>query len=276
MDHGLMSASAEALRPWLSRFAALAFELSHLGPPETLAALRPLGVAAEEDMFRITCGVNTHKGAVFTLGLLVAASARVLAYTAPPGSRSADQRGLLAADAIRSEAAAMASGIVATELGAGRRTAGERLYAQLGTRGVRGQAESAFPSLAAILPILRRARKPGLVPASAPPAMPVVVISPSPDVEAARLEALLASMAELEDSCILSRGGPEALAFVRSHAAAALAAGAPLSDAGRKLLLQLDADLVSRHLSPGGSADLLAAGIFLDAVESTLIPPRFF
>ncbi|VTR22238.1 triphosphoribosyl-dephospho-CoA synthase [Serratia fonticola] len=46
-------------------------------PSSSLHACRPLGMACEEQMFRATGGINTHKGSVFSLGLLCCALGRL-------------------------------------------------------------------------------------------------------------------------------------------------------------------------------------------------------
>src|SRR5271170_763543 len=47
----------------------------------------------------------------------------------------------------------------------------------------------------------------------------------------------------------------------------ALLAGGPGSVAGELAMLRLDQELLIRNISPGGAADLLAATLFLDALE---------
>jgi triphosphoribosyl-dephospho-CoA synthase len=85
--------------------------------------------------------------------------------------------------------------------------------------------------------------------------------------EACRLDALLSLMAKLDDTCVLYRGGMEALRVVKSDARAVLDAGGYSNANGRQRMRELDRELIARHVSPGGSADLLAATIFLDALE---------
>jgi len=85
---------------------------------------------------------------------------------------------------------------------------------------------------------------------------------------AARLNALLAVMAELDDTCVLSRGGAAALACVQAGAALVLAAGGAGSLDGRKALRALERQMLARNVSPGGAADLLAATLFVDRVEA--------
>jgi triphosphoribosyl-dephospho-CoA synthase len=80
----------------------------------------------------------------------------------------------------------------------------------------------------------------------------------------ARLDALMAIMASLEDTCLLHRGGLDALAAAQNGARVVLSCGGTSTTAGWSALLALDNDLVARNASPGGCADLLAACLFLD------------
>lgn len=160
--------------------------------------------------------------------------------------------------------AEMCAGLVERELaggmGRGPVTAGERLYHAGGVRGARGQAQDGYPILREkLLPVLRRSYPWG-------PAR----------FRAGCLDALLLSMMELEDSCLLARGGPEGLALVQRGAARILALGGPGSEPGSEAMVELERQLMVRHLSPGGSADLLAAGIFLVSAEVGLaeLTPR--
>ena len=84
------------------------------------------------------------------------------------------------------------------------------------------------------------------------------------DETCARLDALMAIMSSLDDTCLLHRGGRAALDIAQRGARAVLRAGGAASPGGWNLLLQLDRQLVSINASPGGCADLLAACIFLD------------
>lgn len=100
--------------------------------------------------------------------------------------------------------------------------------------GIRAEAVSGYPTAQAVLAQLRR---------SGP------------------LDALLLSMTQLDDSTLWHRGGAAGAQLVRSRAADILAA--PASER-EKRTRQLDAELIGRNLSPGGSADLLAMAFFLD------------
>jgi triphosphoribosyl-dephospho-CoA synthase len=126
-------------------------------------------------------------------------------------------------------------------------THGSRACARYAVEGARGEARAGFPHVIDIgLPALRRTRRRGS------------------DESSARLDALLAIMASLDDTCLLHRGGRVALRAAQRGAHEVLRRGGSATPAGRRRLLELDADLLSRWVSPGGSADLLAACLFLD------------
>ena len=75
-------------------------------------------------------------------------------------------------------------------------------------------------------------------------------------------------MMSLDDTCLLHRGGLAALKTAQNGAAAILTTGGTATVRGWKLLQQLDRDLIALNASPGGSADLLAATLFLDFISS--------
>jgi triphosphoribosyl-dephospho-CoA synthase len=77
-------------------------------------------------------------------------------------------------------------------------------------------------------------------------------------------------MSHLEDTCVLFRGGTDAQKVVHEGAARVLNGGGPGSRMGDATLLALCQEFVTLHISPGGSADLLAATLFLDALERGL------
>lgn len=71
MDYALMQRSIDTLHPYFVQLARLGF--ADTLPTHT--AIRDIGIEAERAMLAATNGVNTHKGALFSMGLAVVAAA---------------------------------------------------------------------------------------------------------------------------------------------------------------------------------------------------------
>jgi triphosphoribosyl-dephospho-CoA synthase len=240
LDLALMRRSAQSLRPG---FAAMAHVAYRQAPEQPLREeLARIGRATEHAMLAVTNGSNAHRGAIWVLGLLVAAAAstsdrkpETLAATAGRIALHADR--FAPQPQLQSQASSSLSN-------------GERMRRRYGVRGARGEAQAGFPHVVAIaLPALRQTRRRG------------------GNETHARLDALLAIMVSLDDTCLLHRGGGTALLIAQIGAREALAAGGSATREGLKRLLALDAALLARNASPGGAADLLSAALFLDRLE---------
>ncbi|MEP6873953.1 MAG: triphosphoribosyl-dephospho-CoA synthase [Burkholderiales bacterium] len=236
LDLALMERSAISLQP---AFAAMAQAGASAGAP-TIAlreTLGRLGRDAEATMMLATGGINTHRGAIWALGLLVAAAAIEQRHARPAHTAAiAATAGAIARHADRNAPAFTGN-------------KGERACRAFNVTGARGQAQAGFPHVVALgLPELQRSRARG-------------------DSEtSARLNALLAIISQLDDTCVLSRGGRAALTQVQRAASAVLAEGGAATLAGRRALCRFGADAVACNLSPGGAADLLAATLLLDRI----------
>ena len=138
MDHALFARSIAAITPWFARFAELGHTHADKPAAEQIRIIRPMGIACEQAMYAATCGVNTHKGGIFALGLLCFAAGRVKHATA---------------ESLCNEVSHLCRGLVARELAArsGQATAGERQFQQYGLTGARGEAESGFATVRAAL-----------------------------------------------------------------------------------------------------------------------------
>jgi triphosphoribosyl-dephospho-CoA synthase len=229
LDLPAMIRSALALRAPLERMAAAAEGQAATGGLREL--LGAIGRDAESAMLAATGGSNSHRGAIWVLGLLVAGAAM-------------DPRDATAAG-VTARAAALAR--QGDRLATRRASHGSRACARYGVGGARAQAASGFPHVVGVgLPSLQAARRRGV------------------GEDEARLDALLAIMCTLDDTCLLHRGGREALGAARRGAAAVLRSGGSSTVAGREALRALEASMLAHRASPGGSADLLAAVLFLD------------
>jgi triphosphoribosyl-dephospho-CoA synthase len=242
----LMERSAFAIEPFIRH---MAFQSINERPGARLrTTLAATGRAAENVMLRATNGSNTHKGAIWTLGLLAAAAVSGRDELPLIRGRDAASRFTLNAAAIARTAGQIASFDDPHQ--AKNLSHGELVAKRFGVTGARGEAIKGFPHIVELgLPMLRSGRR-----AHAPESI-------------ARLNALLSIMAHLDDTCLLYRGGRVALQAAKEGAAAVIAAGGAGSESGRKHLYALDTRLLELGVSPGGSADLLAGTLFLDAIE---------
>ncbi|MDO5391814.1 MAG: citrate lyase holo-[acyl-carrier protein] synthase [Eubacteriales bacterium] len=77
MDVFTFISSASALWPYFETCTRIGMATAKLPAPETFLRLRSAGKKAEADMFSATGGVNTHKGAIFSVGILCAALGRL-------------------------------------------------------------------------------------------------------------------------------------------------------------------------------------------------------
>ena len=135
MDVLLFTASAQALHPYFTHCAHIAQETAVLSPEKVFPLLRDAGLAAEAAMYAATGGVNTHKGAIYTLGILCAAFARLW------------HTGVLcpAADDVLTLCAAIAGDAAKADLeNAAADSAGLRLYREFGISGIRGEWRKDF------------------------------------------------------------------------------------------------------------------------------------
>ncbi len=226
MDAHTFMRSLFALRSYFVRIA----EAGHAGAD--FGELERCGIAAEARMLVATRGVNTHRGAIFMLGLLCAAAGAVArecdGAMRPAQLRDALRRHWGAALTARSQREPTLPGGIATR--------------RLGLRGASEEAASGFPVLFDVaVPTLARGLARGLSP------------------QLARLDTLFRVMAVLDDSNLAHRGG---LAGLRHAQAAARSfidgGGVAKADALARARAIAD-DFVARRLSPGGAADTLAA-----------------
>jgi triphosphoribosyl-dephospho-CoA synthase len=232
MDAALLNCSTETLLPF---FIALA-EAGAAG--HSMDRLRVIGIEAERAMLAATQSVNTHRGAIFGLGLLCAAAGFRQAY-----GLSARLGKIVA---LRWGAQILAGPLVLHSHGA---VVGRRY----GVGGARMEAAAGFPTLYDYgLPALWLGRR----------------LAPQ-DEEAARVQLCMALISRLEDTNLLHRGGTNGLDFARQAARSFLAQGGVARSGWRDRAHAIHQDFVARDLSPGGSADLLAMTLFVDALEKT-------
>ncbi|MGW0967810.1 triphosphoribosyl-dephospho-CoA synthase [Streptomyces sp. NPDC002516] len=219
--------SAKALAPGLAAMAAAA-RRGDGATPGLRAELGSIGRCAEHAVGLTGGG---HRGALWVLGLLVAAAALDPRATGPGVTATAKR---IAAH---------------TDRRAPRRPSrGSSVSAKYGAAGARGEARAGFPHVRGALEALTAARSAG---------------APEPCV---RLDALLTIMSTLQDTELLYTAGPHGLRHVQGGARGVLEAGGTATEAGRSGLAALDEHLHARGWSPRGSGALLAGALFVDAL----------
>lgn len=231
----LFYASAAALRPYFDECVKIGQESALHSPSDTFPLLRNAGQQAENAMYEATGGVNTHKGIIYTMGILCGCLGRLWQPDAPFAST----------EDILSECRKMVAPSSAEDLkNAIGSTAGERCYLNYGIGGIRAEVAAGLPSVREIgLPYFEKALSNGF------------------NKNDAGAVALLHLIAGVEDTNLYHRGGEEGAKWA-SNAAMAL-----LPSPTKAAITSLDDAFMERKLSPGGCADLLAVTYFLHALK---------
>lgn len=238
MDIFTFTASSAALEPYWRTCVKIGQRTANESALTAFQALRKAGQSAERTMFAATDGRNTHKGAIFTLGLLCGSIGRLWTAEAPCRdiNRILDTCGTLAAGAVEEDLTGM-------QAGEAPRTAGERLYASQGITGIRGEAARGVPSIReTALPVLRELLSSGIC------------------RNDAGAVTLLHLIARVEDTNMIARGGMKKAQAARTACADLLKKSPQPS---MEEIAEVDRAFIRENLSPGGCADLLAAAFFL-------------
>jgi triphosphoribosyl-dephospho-CoA synthase len=239
MDAAMLQTSAESLRPFFAELARAGQNGADMG------RLRTIGLRAEAAMLAVTGGVNTHRGTIFGLGLLCAAAGTV-AETSTEGTAVAPVR--LGDVVIRRWAAEIGRGPIPLF------SHGAAALRRYGAGGARAEAAGGFRSVYEVgWPALREARS----------------LQPD-DPDAAPVQACFALIAAVCDTNLLHRGGADGLRYASEAAASFLSQGGVGASDWRARAAAVHAAFVTRRLSPGGCADLLAMTLFVDALEAGL------
>lgn len=268
MDHRTFELSIAAILPFIREMAEIGIYhgimeceagLQCKNEPDAeqaerlFAAIRPAGVRAEKAMFAATSGVNTHKGIIFSMGLLAAAAGRFFGRLPVCSGVQAEELlsycGLMCRRPMERDFSAVVPGK--------NNTHGELLYLKYGCRGIRGEAADGFPSVRLVgLPALREyfeyTKLSGI----------------HPDRNQLSLHILLHLMANVDDTNVLFRTNYESLEYVKQCALSVLSLGGSKTEEGMEALTRLNSDFTDKNISPGGCADLLSMTLFLWRVES--------
>lgn len=217
--------SSTALYDYFKNCALKAIELSHCTPQQLFSNLRFTGLEAERKMFANTIGVNTHKGAIFSLGIITAAAAYL-----------SENKKDITADSVLEICSQMAQLSLADfENTEAHKSFGKQLYAKSNIKGIRGQAAAGYPDVKPALEVLKNS------------------INSGEGYNTAGLKALCRLMMQVEDTNVIKRSDTQTLEQIKAQAKEIFEKG-DIYVAFEKL----NDAFTEKNISPGGCADLLA------------------
>ena len=249
MDYALMQKAIAALRPYWSRMAKASV------PP----LLQMIGIEAEKAMKKATGGVNTHRGAIFALGLALNARGMEVTVTEEVmQNRLCKIAGVISRNGLIDSALHL----TAKDATASHLSHGEEAVKQYGVQGARSLALEGYKDLwAHWLPYYRSLRGQA---------------SSCPEQQT-----LLRIMSTLDDTCVIHRVGYERAQEVKREAAAMLVALENYFSQGfaknqfskaiptaTEMLQDLCVRYAAEGISPGGAADMLALTILIDSLTN--------
>ncbi len=254
MDIYTFMSSASVLYPYFYRFVIHGLNAGEKSLQEIFRSARYLGIEAEEAMLKATHGVNTHKGIIFSIGIICIAQGYLHGKALPETLESLQ---LLCREMVSSDMENDFKKIPKKTA----KTNGERLYAQYGLTGVRGEAASGFSSVICYgLPVFQ------------------ALIAQGCSLNDTGALTLLHLIAHVEDTNIIARSNPEVLRTVQKEISQLIESLLPgtrdLFEGGSINKNNINHEVIGRikklddlfmhhNISPGGCADLLAVTYML-------------
>ena len=261
MDYALMQLSINTLHPYFVRLAFLGF--ADTLPSHTV--IRDAGIEAEKAMLEATNGVNTHKGALFSMGLAVVAAA----YEEKKAAANKEVRGKEREEEYLSSLQLTIKALAASFPDTSGTHGSKAKQLSNGTTTIKGALDNAREGyeklFAEWLPFYNERRK-------------------SHDAHALH-KTLLRIMCDLDDTNVIYRTNVATAEEVKQEARALLASfeeayaaedkekcASAIEDkcASAELLALKDMDrrYTERNISPGGAADMLSLTVFIGSIQT--------
>lgn len=246
MDFFTFMASSSALYSGLYECVLEGIYFDDSDSTNLMDRLRIPGIKCEKSMFKATNGINTHKGIVFSLGVLCGAVGNLY-------RKHGKEKFFI--EEVCNEVKNITKDLTVKDFkGIDKKsnlTHGERLFKEYGYKGIRGEVESGFETVQKqAVPIIREWSKKRQL-----------------SINDLLLQVLMSIMTESEDTNVVIRGGIESLIYAKSISKDFLKFGGMYQADARKKLEIMNTRFVEKNISPGGSADLLAVSIFLGFIE---------
>jgi len=238
MDYKTFECGAEAIRPYFVYMSCQGMLMANC--PRTLfLSIRTIGMAAEKAMYRATGGKNTHKGLIFSLGIMCAAAGACMRKW---GRITVERLFFIEQKMVKH---ILIKEIMEIRKGDGKSN-GEKNMLMYGNLGARGEAINGYNFVRSTsLPIMIRG------------------VREEKNWNLVKLETLLSLMSQVEDSNIIARHNPEVLKDVQAAAEIFMKAGGAYRVNAVSSLKRMDHIFTVNNISAAGCADLLALTIFL-------------
>lgn len=287
MTYETFLASTEAITPYLVEMFKAGMNAPSKGyedneftrEEQIFLDIRGIGIEAEKAMNRATGNVNTHKGMIFTMGILLCAAGILVDAKLSEGVEGQ----IFEADKILDMGCRMTKRILEKDFEDMKIrepvSHGEKLYHRYGERGIRGQAIEGFPVIREIgIPAMRKflaitsdeeLRRDIASKASLRQSLLDDAGSMRDEhfENAVNISTLIAIMSELSDTNVLTRSSYEDMQWLKEESKRILDIGACFSEEGLVLIEELNLKCIEKNISPGGAADILAVTILLLKLE---------
>lgn len=239
MDIFTFMNSAAVLYQYFYRFTIHGLSDESHNPETLFSSARYLGIEAEEAMFESTQGINTHKGIIFSLGLICIAMGYLCKWNITGSLENLMELcSQMASCALKNDFKELSQKLVKTK--------GENIYALYGITGVRGEAASGFLSvIKSGLPLMRK------------------LIDRGFSLNDAGVATIINLIANVEDTNIIGRSSPETLKTLRGEIFELTGGKEPEDWDIKGISERLDKLFIQLNISPGGCADLLAITFML-------------
>ena len=240
MDYALMQRSIDTLHPYFVQLALLG--CADALPTHT--SIRDIGIEAEKAMLSATNGVNTHKGALFSMGLAVVAAAHEERKIAANEEQILKERngGEDVLVSLQTTIKALAASFPDTS---GTHGSKAKLLSK-GTTAIKGALDNAREGyemlFAEWLPFYIERRK-------------------EHDAYTPH-KTLLRIMCDLDDTNVIYRTDLATAEEVKQEARALL------DSFSKAALKDMDRRYTARNISPGGAADMLSLTIFIGSIQT--------
>lgn len=239
MDIDLFMDSIYSLQPYFTACALAGFDLEESSAlPDLFVKLRTLGLEAEHTMYKATEGVNTHKGLIFSGGILCGAAGYCLTHGMEKNRHQFSHVCEMMLVNLKDDYKILNTRPPQTN--------GERLYTQYGITGIRGEAAAGFPLIfERIYPEF------------------LTLISKGTGVFKSGRIILLYLIAYSEDTNIIHRSDYKTFTNLQYKLKKFLTEHMNMQFDVDTIIDKLDDYFIEKNISPGGSADLLALIYFL-------------